>query len=308
MANGRVAVSILLVAAALLEMNVAAGTLARGRQDLPSPQCRVHGTTTTVAELVEGSGAAASRRYPGRIWAHNDSGEPAVVALDARGMVLGRVQLTGAQVEDWEAAAVGPCPAGSCLYIGDIGDNGADRERITVYRVPEPAAVHGTVAIGEVFHARYPDGPHDAEALFVTPDGDIFIVTKGETGPVALYRFPRSRPPGRTVTLERVGRPREGGEVDRDERITDAAVSPDGRWMVLRTRDTLLIHPAVRLAAGDWREAARVDLEDLDEPQGEGVTFGDDTTLMLVGEGGGKSRPGTFARVTCSVEEDEAER
>jgi hypothetical protein len=30
------------------------------------------------------------------------------------------------------------------------------------------------------------------------------------------------------------------------------------------------------------------------------VTFASDTVLYLVGEGGGKSRPGTFARLSCT--------
>ena len=38
----------------------------------------------------------------------------------------------------------------------------------------------------------------------------------------------------------------------------------------------------------------------LREPQGEGVAFADETTLYLVGEGGGKGRPGTLARMTCT--------
>ena len=37
----------------------------------------------------------------------------------------------------------------------------------------------------------------------------------------------------------------------------------------------------------------------LEEPQGEGVTFAPDGRLFLVGEGGGKGRAGTLARMTC---------
>src|SRR5690606_3425039 len=91
-----------------------------------------------VQDLVEGSGAAASARTPGRVWTHNDSGDGGLIALDERGTVTARVALPGIRIEDWEALAVGPCPAGSCLFIGDIGDNDAERDRVTIYRTPEP--------------------------------------------------------------------------------------------------------------------------------------------------------------------------
>jgi hypothetical protein len=54
------------------------------------------------------------------------------------------------------------------------------------------------------------------------------------------------------------------------------------------------------VTSGTWRNETRVDLVNLREPQGEGVTFADDTTLVLVGEGGGKGRGGTFVRLTCT--------
>jgi hypothetical protein len=253
-----------------------------------------------VAELPEASGIAPSRRVPGRLWSHNDSGEPVLIALDAKGAVTGRLRLSGAQVEDWEAIAVGPCPTGSCIHVGDIGDNNASRRHITVYRVTEPEAAAES-APATAFHARYPEGPQDGEALLITPDGRLHVVTKGETGPVAIYRFPSQPPPGVTVRLERVGKPREPGKPDQQSRITDGAVSQDGEWVVLRTRSALAFYRASELLSGTWREAGRTNLAALGEPQGEGVAFGDANTIYLTGEGGGKSRPGTFARLTCAT-------
>jgi hypothetical protein len=43
-----------------------------------------------------------------------------------------------------------------------------------------------------------------------------------------------------------------------------------------------------------------VPLNALGEPQGEGIAFADEKTIYLVGEGGNKSQPGTFARLTCA--------
>jgi len=152
----------------------------------------------------------------------------------------------------------------------------------------------------EVFHATYPDGPQDAESLVLTSDGSLYIVTKGEKGSVALYRFPHELRAGSTMPLQRVAKPRDPGKSPNSERITDATASPQGDWIVLRTNRAATFHHLKELMAGNWRPAHVVDLADLDEPQGEGVTLTADGTLVVVGEGGGKSAPGTMARLTCA--------
>src|SRR5688572_29836519 len=220
-------------------------------------QCSVTGSLTPLPGLTEASGLALSRKSPGRLWAHNDSGRPVLFALDARGAVAGQVTLAGAAVEDWEAVAVGPCGDGSCLYVGDIGDNEADRRRITIYRVPEPVGTGGT-ATASVFHATYPDGAHDAETLLVGADGRMYVVTKGETRPVAIYRFPAQLQDGQTTRLERVGAAPARPEAD--SRITDGAVSPDGQLVVLRSRSALTFYRASDLFAGQWRAVTTVNL------------------------------------------------
>ena len=200
-----------LAGCATLLLALAASSAATGQTRAAAPHCRADGPVATIQELPEASGIAVSRIVPGRLWSHNDSGQPVLFALDARGSVTGRLRLSGVGVEDWEALAVGPCPAGSCLYVADIGDNDAERKRITIYRFQEPSRAEASVAVKDVFHATYPDGAHDAEALLVTPAGGLLIVTKGDTGAVALYRFPDELRPGATHQLERVGKPRDAG-------------------------------------------------------------------------------------------------
>lgn len=268
-------------------------------QSADRPQCRPAGHVITIDELSEASGIAASRRSPGTVWALNDSGEPVIYALDADGTVTGRVRLTGAKVDDWEAIAVGPCAGGSCLYVGDIGDNNGTRREITIYRLAEPAASGDSTATAEVIRATYPDGPQDAESLLITPDGSLFVVTKGVKGSVALYRFPRDLRAGSSVQLQHVAKPRDRGKTSDSDRVTDAAASPQGDWIVLRTNRALTFHRTKELMAGNWRPASVVDLAGLNEPQGEAVTFGPSGTIVVAGEGGGKSKPGTVARLSC---------
>ena len=280
------------------------GSAATAQPAANSPQCKPAGAVIRVNDLTEGSGVAASRKIPGRFWTHNDSGQPVLLALDDTGAVTGRLTLSGAKVEDWEAVAVGPCPAGSCIYVGDIGDNDAHRRQITIYRIPEPAEANGTAKVSDVFHASYPDGAHDAEALLVSPDGRLHIVTKGETGGIGLYRFPGKLDAGTTAKLERVGEARAVGTAGRNDRITDGAVSRDGAWVALRTVSALMFYRTSDLLAGKWSEVARIAVGSLGEPQGEGITFGDGNSVYLVGEGGGKKQPGTFARLACNLATD----
>src|SRR5512134_250324 len=91
--------------------------------DAQQQACRMNGPLMRVANLPEASGVAASRRTPGVLWSHNDSGEPGLVAVATDGTTRGRVYVAGASAGDWEDIEVGPCPQGSCVYIGDIGDN-----------------------------------------------------------------------------------------------------------------------------------------------------------------------------------------
>src|ERR1043166_9285162 len=84
-------------------------------------------------KVRESSGVVVSRAHPGLLCTHNDSGDgPFLYAVNASGDVLGVFRVDGAQAEDWEDIALGPCPAARrrCLYIGDIGDNGEKRKSV----------------------------------------------------------------------------------------------------------------------------------------------------------------------------------
>ena len=252
-------------------------------------------------ELSEASGLAASRRHPGVLWLHNDSGaEPEVFAVDSTGAVLGRVRVTGAENDDWEDIALGPCPAGECLYIADTGDNGEKREAITVYRVPEPDPADTATQSAERLRLRYPDGPRDAEALFVTPDARVHLVSKGRTSPVTVYRAPAQLHADSAALLEPLATLTDDAPFAALY-VTGAGVSPDGRRVVIRTYVNLQLY---RL--GDDRLVPigePISLHTIAEPQGEAVDIRADGTVLLASEAR-RGEAGPISRLACELEVD----
>jgi hypothetical protein len=251
-----------------------------------------------LPEIGEASGLAISERQGDVLWTHNDSGQPVVYAIGFDGRLRGRVRVTGASVDDWEDVAVAKCAQGSCLYIADIGDNGGQRPQIAVYRTPEPAAGETATAPVEVFYGTYPDEPQDAESLFVTANGTVYVVTKGEGSPISLYRFP-SLQDGASVALDRVAT--LSGHVEKARRITDADISADGKWVALRTLDRVAFHRAASLLQGTPQPPLEASLSALREPQGEGVALAPNGTVYLVSEAGDGFSGGTLARVSCKL-------
>ena len=244
----------------------------------------------------------ASQRYEGLIWTHNDSGgEAEVVGVYLDGRPAARIQVRGARARDWEDLALGPCAeAGSCLYIGDIGDGGGNRPDIAIYRIPEPDPVTASPVAAEALPLRYPDGARDAEALFVLPGGEIYLVSKGRLGGIDLFRYPMPLRAGETVTLEHV-RTLSADRVPLEEQVTGAAASPSGEWVAIRRYKRLEIwRPAELLGAG--APSLSVDLTPLGEVQGEAVALLDNGAVILTSEGGFPGAAGTVAVLSCALE------
>jgi hypothetical protein len=266
-----------------------------------APACRVAEAGQPLPAAVrESSGLAQSRRDPGVFWTHNDAGnEPDLFAVDAEGRFTQRVHVVGAEAADWEDLESGPCDAGACLFVGDIGDNNASRDLITVYRLPEPTPGSREARGADPLHARYPDGPRDAESLFLLPSGELFVVTKGRHGAVGLYRYPAPQRPGQTITLEHV-RDLFPAPENQADRVTGATASPDGRWVGIRSYRTLYLYPATELVGGGPVAPAVVDLEPLGEAQGESVTISSDGSVRLSSEAEKKDQVPTWSRIQCS--------
>ena len=267
--------------------------------------CRIEARDLTLPEKVkEASGVAFSRTLRGVLWTHNDSGnQPELFGIDATGQEVATFPI-GVRMRDWEELAIGPCPEGSCVYMADIGDNGRGSEPLLLLVAPEPSAAGERVGPVRTYAARFPDGRgRDAEALFVLPGGEVYLITKGSRTAVDLFRWPTPLREGAPATLAHVRRlapsPSQPGD-----RVTGASASPDGRFVAVRTYSLLNVYRTTDLVGTSPAPPApvrRTDLIPLGEPQGEGVALDDDGTVVLVSEGHGRHVPGTLSVLRCPL-------
>ena len=152
-------------------------------------------TCDDCPRIDESSGVVPAVHRPGVWFTHNDAGGTAeLYAFDESGTHLETHSVTGGGFRDWEDIATGPCPAGveheTCLYIGDVGDNGASREEVDIWVVAEPAEGE-TAPVVASWRLRYPVEAHDCEAIVVHPcTGRVYLLTKEREGDPVVFRVP----------------------------------------------------------------------------------------------------------------------
>jgi hypothetical protein len=264
----------------------AAGALS-AQAPSPAASCTAIGRPQSLTAVPEASGIAEAA---GAWWTHNDTHAPVLFRLDGSGHTT-PVTVSGATVIDWEDLAAAGCPTAvgdRCLYVADIGDNRASRQRITIYTVPIPRAGSTSTDRATAYHAAYPDSPRDAEAFLVTRAG-MFVITK--EAPPRVYRFQVASKPGDITTLTFVR------TLNETVRMTGAAASFTEDLVALRSNRFLFLYKTDDFVKGS--NSIRVDLAGFKEPQGEGVAFGRGGEIYLVSEGGGKGAPGLVTRIQC---------
>jgi hypothetical protein len=189
--------------------------------------------TLGADKLDELSGLAASRRLPGVLWTHNDSGEKTarIFALGTDASLRATLVLDTIDPDDWEDIAMGRCSDASttldCIYVADTGDNKHERSEVAVVRVVEPDALPPMRDDGRAprksrvdtgvtsFRVRFPSRPDlsgaerklaehpDIEAMVVLPDRRVVFFDKREDGTSVVFRAALQA--GALVTAESLG-------------------------------------------------------------------------------------------------------
>jgi hypothetical protein len=224
--------------------------------------------------LKESSGLAASPKYPGVFWSHNDTVEPPFLfALNRDGKHLGAYEVQDARLIDWEAIAFDE--AGH-LYLADTGSDGLVRTHSAIHRVAEPdiSRSWGAAHVDRTWFVRFPGEREDCESMFIH-QGFAYLISKFATnGVVNLYRFNLGTESGPSsfVLLEKVG------SIAVSDNLSDAALSADHSRLGLLTTDgvvVLFIDGDPTTAPTAPRQTTRYE-----NPFMEGVTFAEDGLLV----------------------------
>ncbi|MGY1742594.1 MULTISPECIES: hypothetical protein [unclassified Blastococcus] len=243
----------------------------------PVVQCEI-----TDPGLTELSGLVVGA--DGTMLAINDGGDQvAVHVVDPTCRVTG-VHTAAVDPYDPEDLAVG---GDGTVWLADTGDNTGNRSTVALLALRPD----GSTA---VYRLTYPDGPHDAEALLLAPDGTPYIVTKEVLGSSDVYRPVAALEEAGTVGLVEVasvdltltGTP--GGPVGRAGQllVTGGAVAADGSALALRTYTDAYVWPLAGsdVAGALAAEPTRIALPE--SPQGEAISFSaDGASLVVASEG-----------------------
>jgi hypothetical protein len=233
------------------------------------------------ARINESSGLAASRRYAAQnlLWTHNDSGgETRIFCVNLKGQTVAEVLLQNATNIDWEDLAISGDKNNSWIYAGDIGDNLERRESITIYRICEPQ--FDPDKTGQVLNAqceamtlKYPDAPHNCEALMANARGEILLVSKNG-GASKIFKTPQPFQNGATQMLEQVGEYSFTGATAWGYLTTGGSISADEKHLVIRTYTHAYEWkiPAQNDWKAMWKEKPRI-FELAPSKQGESICY-----------------------------------
>lgn len=238
----------------------------------PSKVIKVQGSKPREASglVADGHGGA---------WAIDDSGNPANLYRIAADGQVQTVEVQGVTNNDWEELLA--TPDADVAWIADTGDRGQRRSSAVLHRVELPRSGVDAVEPSRTISVSYGTESHDVEAGLVT-QGSIWLFTKNTKRSTVLRV---SLDQGNEVVAENVGEFTPPGPI---KLVTGAALSPDGRTILLRTYLGAWAYP---LAAGQSPLEALAGTKRCSVPtgveiQGEAIAFNaDGHGHMTIGEG-----------------------
>jgi hypothetical protein len=204
-----------------------------------------------VVTIMEASGIAVSRRTPPRLYHINDGSRAQFFVTNPQGGNLQTVRMNDFTPQDIEDIGLGPCGSSTCLFVADIGDNAVQRQSVQIATIREPAAFSAAATPEKVITARYPNGPHDAEAIAIHPaSGDLLLAAKvkfiQQQQPSQLFRLSAAQlAAGGEQLFEAVGTIpvaalSESLGSNPRRVITAMDYSPDGNRLLLLTYDAFI--------------------------------------------------------------------
>jgi hypothetical protein len=204
--------------------------------------CANHGQLNFIEKLPEklkeNSGIVSYSK--GTAWFIEDAGNSDnIYKIDFKGKLIQQFDVKNAKNIDWEDLTK---DSKGNLYIGDFGNNSNTRKNLSILKLPNPELEKGAKINAKTIRFSYPEQKefppkkgellYDAEAFFHF-DNYLYIFTKNRTDPFTgetlIYQIPDT--PG-TYEAKLLGKLDICYDWDIC-RITSAAISPDGKKVVL---------------------------------------------------------------------------
>lgn len=232
----------------------------------------------SIKGVVPESSGLAPAPTTGHYYSFGDDGNaPTLYEIDGTGQ-LARTLDVPATNRDWESLSR---DNSGNYYIGDCGNNESARRDLKIYKFnPGTPQQVGTIAFSYPDQSEFPPKKKqrnfDVEAS-LWHDGQVWLFTKdrAQSQTSKVYTVPEQ--PG-TYTAKQVTSLAISGQV------TDAALRPDGRRLVLLGRGELFI-----LDGNTWADILKATPREVSlegAGQTEGAVFKDNNTLLISTEKG----------------------
>ncbi len=238
-------------------------------------------------ELEEISGLVNTKHS--QFLAITDSGNPPnIYVLDSAGAIVKVVKIDNAKNVDWETITR---DGKGIVYVGDIGNNDNRRKDLTIYRMFESDILSKNKVLAAEINFKYSNQKNyppaqtelnfDAESLIYF-NNKLYLFTKNRTLPYSGYTYLYKIPikPGQH-TLKKLDSLFTGTDMATSW-ITDAALSPDKRHLILLSQDRFFM--ISDFYKNDFFSGIFTEVNLNYASQKESVCFIDQNTLMIADE------------------------
>jgi hypothetical protein len=225
--------------------------------------------------IQESSGLAYSVKYPNLAYTMNDSKNRAVVyaVQVSTGRVVGQVDLEKYDLEDPESIAV---DSQGRVWLGDLGDNDANRDDASILVFDEPGMGRKAPQALQRFPIALQGGPENVEGMMVNPSTrQVFLINKTDGGAGSLFVLPQALRSGAENVATNLRR-------QMPARVADASFTPDGRYALVKTATGVVAYDVT-----SWKPVNSFQTPGLDK--GESLTVEPGGRSILLGSEGDDS-------------------
>ncbi len=228
-------------------------------------------TIAKIPDNLKETSAIEKVVYSDLLWTIEDSGNKNnIYGLDLGGKIVKDIDISNADNEDWEDLT---SDASGNLYIGDFGNNSGKRKLFTIYKVSnldtdKTDAQRIDFKLPKVAKAK------DFEAFFLYK-ANFYIFSKSNKT-VMLLKVPNT-PGQHTATYLTDIKLKE-----KNTKVTSAAISPDGKTVVLLNHDKLI--RLTHFSEDHFFEGHMEFIHFEHDSQKEGICFKDNSSVYITDE------------------------